>query len=39
MLGPVLFYNGIVFMLSLLASNLMIYYLDARSRRMQPPCN
>ena len=39
MLGPVLFYNGIVFMLSLLASNLMIYYLDARSRRMQPSCN
>lgn len=39
MLGPVLFYNGIVFMLSLLASNLMICYLDTRSRRMQPPCN
>ena len=39
MLGPVLFYNGIVFMLSLLASNLMIYYLDTRSRGVHPPCN
>lgn len=34
---PMLLYNGIVFMLSILLSSLMVLYLDSRRRRMFPP--